>query len=347
MSRKKKKYIKKTKETYKRKTLADYYKGKKPTVVVRTEQAQILKMYSQGKSVSQIAIDLEMPANVVTKNLNTVIDRMIEHYAKSTPQQTFVTYAAFQMGIVQKLQKTYEKYISSDVKQFNAGIQALRGMSDIYDKVLAKGIEFGVIEQKKADRKSIEGKALDIKGELVAEITQLQKLVETIDESTAGRAMLQGKNDNANQGGKRTISRTSIKYTRIIRKPLRDKFGVKRTIPDWKYRTKVFVTNEEGKAMPVRQGDLTEEQRLTLASYDPDKKLHEELANEKNKILVRTHDGSTYKVERDKLRAVSDDDEREEGFPTSQNKSTPKKNQREESNYLVKPRKASMDIDTE
>lgn len=327
------------KKASERKTVAQSI-NKTPKAVIRARQQQILKMYAQAIPVEQIAVQLEVPTASVTKMLNSAIDRMIAHYAHSTPQQTFVRYAAYQMGIVQKLQRTYERYVDDpDVKQYNAGIQALRSMSDIYDKVMVKGIEFGVIEQRKADRKSIEGKATDIKGELVAEIVQLQKLVETIDEATQAKSMMQGK---ANPLGENMVTQTVITYTRMIRKPLKNEYGVVRAIPDWKYRTSTWELNEDGSASYVKVKDRTEKQKEMIADFDPDREIHEALAKEQGKILVKTNEGHTFMVDRDRL----EDTQGKNKEVSSSQKEVPKKSTLQKPTYLVIPKKPNTDLDT-
>lgn len=252
---------------------------------LRKRQHAILTMYANGTPIPAIAEELGLPANAVTRNLNSAIDHMVQHYASSTPQQTFVRYAAFQMDIVRKLKKTYERYINDpDVKQYNAAIQALRGMSDIYDKILDKGHSFGVIERKKADRKSIDGKADDIRGELVAEIVQLQKLVETIDDATQGHSQL----------GNRSAIHSNITYTRIIKKPLRNEFGIVKAIPDWKYRHTIYRKRSDGIYAESQKTHLAPHEQGMLPDYDPDKALHTALLEEQNKTLIETTDGDAF-----------------------------------------------------
>lgn len=286
----KKKSKKKFKQAKERTTSSRHKKT--PLPIVRARQQQILKMYSQGIPLDVIAKQLDMPGKIVTRNLNLAIDRMIQMFAQATPQHTFVKYATFQMDIIRKLQRTYERH-TKDKKatQYNAAIQALRTMSDIYDKILLKGTDFGVIEQKRADRKSLHGKAEDIKGELVTEIVQLQKLVETIDDSQA-KAMLADRNPAVH---------TTIRYTRIIRKPLRDEYGIKRASPDWKYRTKIYEKTSDGKYIRRYEHTLSPEEQDLLPEKDPDYRIHKALADEQNKILVQTTDGHTFYVDKENL----------------------------------------------
>jgi hypothetical protein len=231
-------------------------------------------MYASGKTVDQIAVKMSMPRQIVTKDLNIAIQEMIEAFAKPSPQQSFVRYAAFQLSVVRKLGDAIKAFKRDKKnKQYNAWVSALRAQSDIYDKVFDKGEEYGVIKAEKADRKALHG-GQDIRRELRAEITILSALLDAVDDSTQ------------RQGLKGKAIQASIKYAVRIRKPLETPFGVARAIPDWKYRQRVW--NADGNPIPEHR--LTEEQKQTVANLDPDSHLHLELAkHEKNKGNSSVH----------------------------------------------------------
>jgi hypothetical protein len=257
--------------------------------LVRARQAKILDMFGAGKPIEQIATELDMHQTVAVRDLNIAIDRAVKHYAESTPQQTFVRYAAFQMGIIKKLNTTFEKNFN-DRKNSSAAIQALMGQSSIYDKILAKGHEYGVIEKKKADRKAIEGKSQDIKQELITEITMLQKLVSSIDETTQAQSMLQDRNPAV---------QSSITYFRIIRKPLKNEFGVIKALPDWKYRRKVYADRGDGTYTELAKSKFSEKHDGLLPEKDIDDILHKQLLEEQGKKLVELKDSRFISVDRE------------------------------------------------
>ena len=233
-----------------------------PRVMIKARQHLILEMYASGRTPDQIAIKMKMPRQAVSRDLNIAIQEMIEAFAKPTPQQTFVRYAAFQLGVVRKLNDAIKHFRTDpETKQYNAWVSALRAQSDIYDKVFVKGNEYGVIKKEKADVKALQGGS-DIRRELRAEITVLSTLLDHIDDQTQ-RDGLRGRAIQA-----------KISYAVRVRVPIRTEFGIARAIPDWKYRQKVYDT--QGNV--IREPNLLPEQRLLLAPNDPDAALHQELA---------------------------------------------------------------------
>lgn len=254
---------------------------------VKAMQQQILKMYAQGTPTEVIAQELQMHQTHVTRALNHAIDRLIDHYASASPQQTFVSYASFQMSIIQKLQRTYEKYMDDpNAKQYNAGIQALKAQSDIYDKILEQGHTYGVVERKKVDRRAIDSDKDNLRGVLVTEITQLERLVDSIDEATLSRTL---------------ATRTTTKYVRLIRKPLRNEYGVKQALPDWKYRREIYKQRPDGVYVKTRKTNLSPEEQELLPERDPDYKIHKALADAQGKVVVQTQDGHTFYIDRENL----------------------------------------------
>jgi DNA invertase Pin-like site-specific DNA recombinase len=248
-------------------------------VAARANQKQILKMYSEGIPIEEIAVELDIDLQIVVKGLNSAIDRTIRHYAESSPQQTFVRYAAFHMALIQRFKKIYETFVhDDDSKQYTAATQALRSMSDMYDKILTRGVSFGVIEKRKADRKAMEGDARDLRSSLVSEIQQLQSLVTQMDEATSFQV---ARKVSVSEG---VVEQTT--FVRVIRKVLVDSSGVKQTIPDWKYRKKIFKTTADGKVVSVSPDDTPPEEKHLLPPSDPDAIIHRELAKEQSKELA-------------------------------------------------------------
>ena len=97
----------------------------------------MLGLYAGGKTPQQIAVVLDMRLNLVTHDLRVAIDELVREYAKPTPAQTFVRYAAFQFGIITELKDAASKFMQDDSsKQYNALISSLRAQSDIYDKIM-------------------------------------------------------------------------------------------------------------------------------------------------------------------------------------------------------------------
>jgi hypothetical protein len=197
--------------------------------VVKARQKHILDLYAKGNTPEQISTLLDMDITHVKNNINIATDDLIKGYATPSPQQSFIRYATFQMNIINKLQMSLEK-ITPDPNApatLNYNINALKTQSEIYDKVLNKGIDFGVIQYRRADPASITAKPKDIRIQLKREITVLSALLDDITDETNFRAIKQ---------------ETSSTTTTIIRKPLLDKYNNPvQDIPDFRFKKDEFI----------------------------------------------------------------------------------------------------------
>lgn len=219
---------------------------KLPQRLIKARQARILRMHASGKTPEEIAIDLDIGVNIVNRELGTALDSLVKHYAMPTPEQTFVRYAAFQFEVIRKLEESLEVFRDdSETKQYNAMISALKAQSDIYDKIMNKGTEFGVIQKKKA-AENIRKKPQELRIELRKEATILLQLLDEIEDA--------GEIDTGS-------TKLSKRVTKIIRKVITVGNEVKRAGVDWKYRTKTF--DEEGKKVSFT--DMSEDDLQKLS----------------------------------------------------------------------------------
>lgn len=245
-----------------------------PKRLVKARQHQVLGMYASGKTPQQIAAVLDMRLTDVTRDLRIAVDELVTEYAKPTPQQTFVRYAAFQFGIISELKKASSLMLKDKRnRQYNAVISSLRAQSDIFDKIMDKGHEYGVIQRKKASG-ALHKQSRDIREDLRVEIVKLTRLLDEIDDSTQAQAV--------------RASQTTITYTVRVRKPLRTPFGIARAIPDWKYRQSVY--DEQGNEVPLSR--LSPDQRKLIAGADIDARLHAQLVVEQRKLAIQEQQGA-------------------------------------------------------
>lgn len=226
----------------KKKSSVPAKRQKLPQRLVKARQAQILKMHASGKTPEEIAVAMDLGVNTVSRELNTALDTLIKHYAMPTPEQTFVRYAAFQFEVIRKLEESIDMFRDdSETKQYNAMISALKTQSDIYDKIMNKGTEFGVIQKKKATD-NVRKKPQQLRVELRKEATILLQLLDEIEETKE-------QEETANL-------KLSKRVTKIIRKVVTVNNEVQKDVVDWKYRKRTF--DSAGK--PVSYGALTEEE---------------------------------------------------------------------------------------
>jgi hypothetical protein len=225
--------------------------GASASLLLRARQQQALRLLSEGHTLDQIALELGTRIQEVQQDIAKASDRLVKLYACS-PQHTFVRYAVFQLGIINKLQAAVERF-EADKKtvQYNAVVSALRAQSDAYDRILEKGLSFGIIERKQASG-AIRKPAADIRNMLKTEILTLSRLLDEVDlsiEFKTARARFTARQQEA------ALQREST-YAVIIRKPLVGPHGVIRAIPDWKYRRRTYTRLETSDSYSTSTANL-------------------------------------------------------------------------------------------
>lgn len=249
--------------------------GKPTKAMVLATRAQVLQQYTAGHTKEQIGVSLSIPLERVDRYLNEAMDALVKHWAKPSPEHTFVRYAAFQMGIIRKLQKSYDQFMADDDnnRQHGACIQALKAQSDIMDKVMSQGHSFGVITQRRADTVINMSKA-DLRQELKNEIELLAGLLSKVDDHDTfkrRRAAVLQKAGKPTNGERRYIAR--------IRKVKRNSLGYVIAMPDWKYKKSAHqdaggIIQETAPAPSIRATRTTQTAtQIDIALDAPDHKL--------------------------------------------------------------------------
>jgi hypothetical protein len=255
-----------------------------PAPLTKVRQQQVLALYSDGKTIPVIADMLSMRRQDVSRDLNIALSDMVKQYALPSPEQNFVRLAAFQMGVIQKLRESYETFTADpEARQYGAAVSALKAQSEIYDRLIAKGIEFGIIQQSKA-KESIRATPKDLRLELRKEIKTLTILLDEVDNHTNVQSLA------VNQPSRMLPPhdpKTRSSHTRIMRRVQRNELGVIRAIPDWKYRQTLY--DNTGRYKP--QYSRTDDDKRFLPPEDPTTVLQRELAREQGQVFVETKHG--------------------------------------------------------
>lgn len=308
-----------------------------PQALVKAQQKVIFDAYARGETVEQIAANMNLARGHVTRAINIAMSDLIKQFAMPTPEQNFVRYAAFQYGVLRKLQDCLERFLADpDATQYNSAVSALRAQSDIYDKIIGKGEDYGVIQKKKAGA-AIRKDATGMRTELRSRIRTLTVLLEEIDEHTEFRSKRRAL--KRAQLTERAVQ-TDIVYFARIRKVQRGPRGVILAVPDWKYRQRVF--NSDG--TQKRKADYTPEDYARIASSLSDERspdsppllshlaaeLHKERSRESQPIATHhTEDGT--------IEVLSPPKKRRRRHTTPQDEEQPHTTQDTEPTYLVQP----------
>jgi hypothetical protein len=281
--------------------------------LAKLTQQTTLSMYAEGKTPEQIASVLGMRVVNVKQAIKAAINDLIKHYTDPTPEHTFVRYAAFQFGVIAKLQDACELFMNDERnKQYNALTSALRAQSDIYDKIVDKGLTFGVIERKRAtgDHRMSKG---DLRTALRDEMSVLSRLLDQVDDATQMASV------------RVTQTQTTITYAPKLRKPLRDSRGIVRAVPDWKYRSRLW--DRDGKYIPIDQHpDNADELLIPRDEY---LELQRQLYKSRSQPYIEHRDGTISPAPQPTDETIDTE------ATTAQSIKTQSK---EQPTYLVKPR---------
>jgi hypothetical protein len=141
-------------------------------------------LYSQmleGSSESKVADDYGWDAETLTAIRRVMFEVQTTQLRKMSREDHFVEYRIHQHQNLKDLGDLISSLDSN--KQYNAIVGALRLRSDIHDKLVAKGQEFGIIK-KEPERKEVVGGILvgdmdagAVRGILMTKLSSLEKLM--------------------------------------------------------------------------------------------------------------------------------------------------------------------------
>lgn len=231
----------------------------------------ILKRWSSGRTEEQIAIELGMPEESIKQHLIHAQQSAVRYYQKPAAQEHFIRYASFQFQQIDRLQQIIDALMApvpdpahkqprtrkktktppapqsaplvpgvATGRTATAAVQAIRAQSDIYDKILDRGISMGVIQEK--PHSDLTGKLNqnpnDLRVYLKGEVETLLLILDKVDDQQALR-FKQRKQRNT----------TPHPYHgRKIRKGLKDDMGSIFAVRDWKFKGTQWTT--QGKYIP-------------------------------------------------------------------------------------------------
>jgi len=241
----------------------------KPIVIAR--RLNIINAYARGKTVEQIALELNTTEDIVEREITVAVDQLVQYYGKPTPQHTFVRYAVFQLGVIRKLQELHEAFQSAQTKptpqpqqnqqqpktkikqpkqehrNLTAAVSALRAQSDIYDKILDRGISLGVIQQQ-SKRSSqltdlLNATPKDLRLELHTQITTLTAILEKVEDHDNFKYKTRGRKQTSQ---------------RKIKKVKRNPNGFVFASPDWKFKPQTNIDSHKA-TLPTTTADVQKE----------------------------------------------------------------------------------------
>lgn len=232
-------------------------------VRARKLQKKLLAQYARGKPMEDIALDEDMAMSAVARSISSALEREVRNFAEPSPQHQFVRYAAFNLDLIAKLDTARNMFMSDpEGKQYSMIVSSIKAQHDIYNAVMGKGYELGVIKRAKA-AKAITGqnKAVVLQ-EIQKEAETLLDIVEEFDphtqfrrrrriqvKSTAREKSQSASASTSDQGdplnpvavpSKKPQKRTHAVYVRKVERL----FGiVQRALPNKMFRTTIYQEN--------------------------------------------------------------------------------------------------------
>lgn len=122
---------------------------------LRKQVAQLMALYAEGCNDDEsLALMGLSPARFVRVK-KALFDQEAERLAATPTEHTFVQYVLDQTACIKDLTDLLKE--AKKQKNSNAGVGAIRARSDIYDKIVRTGQEFGLLEKKPEERRIVAG----------------------------------------------------------------------------------------------------------------------------------------------------------------------------------------------
>jgi len=148
----------------------------------------VFSKMSEGKSDREIADEMGISSEELIQVKAKMFDLKADELRRKPIEHTYVEYMLSQLGNVSDLTEMIDTFRTT--KQFNAMVGAVRARAEIYDKLMQKGQECGLIK-KVADKKEIVGGIIvtdlsndDLRKAIVGELAGLKKLADKFGDSS-------------------------------------------------------------------------------------------------------------------------------------------------------------------
>jgi len=187
-----------------------------------------LALFARGYPPNMIAKELGTDPRTVERDIDRATQQLLRYFAEPKVQHTFIRYAAFNLSVIEKLQLLYESFMAdhSEKKNYSAAVGSLKAQSDVLDRIIDKGMEWGVIDKRKASATVHRSKG-DLQQELRHQIRTLTVLLTQVQEREKSKPITTKKRTKRNG------------YTRILRKVRRDQYGIVFLAQSWKFKSKL------------------------------------------------------------------------------------------------------------
>jgi len=150
----------------------------------RTRREQLdryLEGVQKGEADLALQADLELTNAAFSHLKENALANEIERIKSTTTEQTYVEYCLAQRGCIDDLNTLLDQY--REAKNASAIVGAVKARSDIIDKMIKLGQDFGIIEKKPEEKRIVAGVVVtqlsneDLKAAIAEQISNLNTLV--------------------------------------------------------------------------------------------------------------------------------------------------------------------------
>ena len=121
----------------------------------RKKAAELLVKLAEGKTDDVAQAELGVSPARYIRLKKSVFDLEAERIRTVPTEHTYIQYCLAQMGCIKDLTDLLKE--AKKQKNSNASVGAIRARSDIYDKLIKTGQEFGILEKKPEEKRIVAG----------------------------------------------------------------------------------------------------------------------------------------------------------------------------------------------
>ncbi len=147
---------------------------------------QLLALIASGVSDEEAQGELGLSPGQYIQLRNTVLEKEATRVRNMPTEHVYVEYCLNQMACIKDLTELYDQ--AKLQKNGNAGVGAVRARSDIFDKLIKRGQEFGVLEKRPEEKRIVAGVLVgqltndQLRAAITNELSDLNQLVDTYGE---------------------------------------------------------------------------------------------------------------------------------------------------------------------
>jgi len=149
--------------------------------------ANVLSKIEEGKTDSEIMGELSLEAEVYYQIKNEALALEADNLRGRRTEEIYAQYVIQQAGCIRDLTEMSKKFDSK--KHYTALVSAVKARSDIYDKVIKVGQDFGLIERKAERRELAVGVVVaklgdeELRATIAHELLKLEELMQSIGDA--------------------------------------------------------------------------------------------------------------------------------------------------------------------